>query len=202
MRLILSITFIVVAVALFFVAVNPIYSDVKVLRTDVATYNTALSNSTELQQTRDSLVEIYKNIKKEDRDRLSHFLPSTINNIELILEIEKIANLHGLPIKNISFDTKNTEKKSESSAASEEMVVAAEEDPSDYLPYGVFTMNFVIEGKYDSFLVFLNDLEHNLRLVDIKSVSFTVPVPSANPTDTTNPNIYSYKLEVNTYWLK
>ena len=104
MKLISSISFIIIAIALFFLVVNPLYGEVKQLRTDVSTYNTALNNSTELQKTRDSLIEIYKSVKIEDRERLTHFLPSTIGNIELILEIEKIANLHGMSIGDIKFD--------------------------------------------------------------------------------------------------
>jgi len=172
------------------------------MRTDVATYNVALNNSTELQKTRDSLIDVYKNIKAEDKERLAHFLPSTIDNIKLILEIEKIANLHGMPIKNFQFDTKSLENPDDN-ATNNETVVIAKSDPEDYLDYGVFPMEFIIEGKYDTFVSFLEDLEHNLRLVDVKSISFTVPTASTATAGTTsNPNIYDYTLKVETYWLK
>lgn len=202
MRLILPISFIIVAVVLFFVIIDPLYGDVKQLRADVNTYNIALNNSTELQKTRDSLIEVYKNIKKEDKDRLEHFLPSTINNIELILEIEKIANLHGVPIKDIKFDSTKPSEKNEASNTARNDVVVAENDPANYLPYGVFPLEFTVEGNYDTFLSFLQDLEHNLRLVDVKSISFTVPQSTTGTINTVNPNIYSYQLKVETYWLK
>lgn len=198
MKLISSILFIIIAVILFFVFINPLYGEVKQLRENVSTYNTALNNSTELQKARDSLIDTYKGVKAEDKDRLSHFLPSTISNIELILEIEKIANLHGMPIGNIKFDVKNLEKQGVTSIGS---VVVAENSPTDNLPYGIFPMEFIIEGKYDTFVAFLKDLEHNLRLVDIKSIAFEVP-PPATSGSTIDPNIYSYTLKVETYWLK
>lgn len=199
MKLISSILFIIVAIALFFIVANPLYGEVKQLRTDVSTYNTALNNSTELQKTRDSLIEIYKNIKIEDKDRLTHFLPSTISNIELILEIEKIANLHGMPIGDIKFETKNLESKDTTNIGN---IVVAENNPSDYLPYGIFPMEFIIEGRYDTFVTFLKDLEDNLRLVDIKSIYFKVPPPVTILGNTTDSNVYSYILKVETYWLK
>ena len=199
MKLLSSILFIIIAgVILFFVA-SPLYGDISQLRTDVATYNTALNNSTELQKTRDSLIETYKNVKIEDKDRLAHFLPSTIGNIELILEIEKIANLHGMPIGNIKFDTKNLQSPTTTTTSS---VVTAANDPSASLPYGIFPMEFIIEGKYDTFVAFLKDLEHNLRLVDVKSISFVVPPSVVTPGNTTDSTIYSYTLKVETYWLK
>ena len=74
------------------------------------------------------------------------------------------------------------------------------------MPYGIFPIEFVVDGNYDTFLAFLKDLEHNLRLVDIKSVSFVVPSAAATSAVssgvTTNPNIYSYTLKIETYWLK
>jgi Tfp pilus assembly protein PilO len=200
MKLIYSISSLIIAGVLFFVFVDPLYGEVKQLRTDVATYNTALNNSTELQKTRDSLLEIYKNVKAEDKDRLDHFLPSTIGNIELILEIEKIANLHGMPIGDIKFDTKNLE--STNSTGTTGTVVVAESDPSAYLPYGIFPMEFIIEGRYDTFVSFIKDLEHNLRLVDVKGISFIVTPPAVNQADTTGPSIYKYTVKVETYWLK
>lgn len=198
MRFIFPISLIVVAGIIFFVFANPIYGEIKQLKADVVTYNTALDSSTELQKTRDSLIDVYKNIKKDDKERLDHFLPNTINNIGLILEIEKIANLHGMPIKDIKFEAKNLGIQGEGS----EGMIVAENDPDSNLPYGVFPMEFVIEGRYDTFMLFLNDLEHNLRLVDIKSISFTVPNKSNSPLDINNPNIYSYTLKIETYWLK
>jgi Tfp pilus assembly protein PilO len=200
MKLILPISFIVITGILFFVIANPLYGEVKLLKTEATTYNLALDNSTELKNIRDSLVGTYKNITKEDKDRLDHFLPNTVGNIELILEIEKIANIHGLSIKNTKFDSLKS-KTANSAQGGSNTVVVAEADPANNLPYGVFPIEFVIEGKYDSFLSFLNDLEHNLRLVDLKSVSFTIP-SSTTPGDTTDPNIYSYTLKLETYWLK
>lgn len=194
MKFISSIAFIIITIALFIFIINPMYADVQSLTADVSSYSTALNNSTELQKTRDSLVNEYKNVKQEDKDRLNHFLPSTIGNIELILEIEKIANLHGMPIGDIRFETTGLE----SNVASGTVAVVGS---NDNLPYGTFPMEFTIQGKYDTFVLFLKDLEHNLRLVDVNAISFVVPA-SASGASTTDASIYTYSLKVNTYWLK
>lgn len=194
MKIISSISFLIISIALFFFFINPTFSEVKQLRADVDTYNMALDNSTDLQKTRDSLVDIYKNIKAEDKDRLNHLLPSSIDNIELILEIEKIANLHGMPIGDVKFDTKSLDTSSTGGKT------ISTTDANNNLPYGIFPMDFTIEGRYDTFILFLKDLEHNLRLVDIKSVSFSVPTQSLS--GTTDPTIFNYSLKVKTYWLK
>lgn len=205
MRLISSILFLTISVLLFFFFIDPTYGDVKELRTNVATYNAALSNSTELQKTRDDLLGTYKGIKEADRNRLSLLLPSTINNIELILEIEKIANLHGMPIGDIKFDSTNMVTNKDSTKT--DTTTVAESNPSDYLPYGIFPVEFTVEGKYDTFISFLKDLENNLRLVDVKSISFSVPAGSSSQetvsgAKTIDPSIYRYSLKIETYWLK
>lgn len=200
MRFIFSISVIIISGVLFFTVVNPLYGDVSNLRTEVATYNVALDNSRQLQETRDQLVETYKNIKKEDRERLDHFLPNTVNNIKFILEIERIANLHGMSIKNIKFDPKKDLETVTTPTGTKTVIIA--NDPSSNLPYGTFPIDFTTEGNYDTFVLFLKDIERNLRLVDIKSVGFSVPVVSEKSTSITDPNIYTYSLKVETYWLK
>ena len=213
MKIISSILFLTASVLVFFFLIDPLYGDVKDLRLNVSTYNSALSNSTDLQKTRDSIIDTYKQISEKDREKLNHLLPSTINNIELILEIEKIANLHGMPISDIRFDStigiRPNSGDSSAGGASTASRVTAESDPASYLPYGIFPISFTIEGKYGVFLEFLQGLENNLRIVDVKSISFNVP--DSSPTDPNidsknrkviDPSIYRYTLKVETYWLK
>ncbi len=206
MRFIFSISILIISGILFFTVVNPLYSDVSDLRKEVAAYNLALNNSTELQKTRDSLVDTYKNIKEEDRDRLEHFLPNTVNNIKFILEVERIANLHSMSLKNIKFDPPKTgDSKMMGTAGGSTSTggtLITTNDPSASKPYGVFPVEFTTEGNYSTFVLFLKDLEHNLRLVDIKSISFTVPNVDPKQGAQIDPNIFTYTLKVETYWLK
>jgi Tfp pilus assembly protein PilO len=212
MKLISSILFIAASVLVFFFLVDPLYGVVKELRTNVSTYNSALSNSTDLQKIRDELVDTFKQISENDKEKLSHLLPSTINNIELILEIEKIANLYGMPISDIRFDSSvgiKTNTTEDREGTNNTGRVVAENDPSNYLPYGVFPISFVIEGKYNTFLEFLQGLESNLRIVDIKSISFNVPDYTSSDSlidskkrSIIDPDIYRYTLKIETYWLK
>lgn len=203
MKFIFSISLIIISGVLFFTVVNPIYGDVKNLRTEVATYNIALDNSKELQSTRDGLVDTYKHITQENRERLEHFLPNTVNNIKFILEVERIANLHSMSIKNIKFDAnKATPQDTKTTNPTSNTTVITANDPSTNQPYGTFPIEFTTEGNYDTFVLFMKDLEHNLRLVDVKSVAFSVPPPTDKPGQGADPSIYTYTIKVETYWLK
>ena len=196
MRFIFSIALIIISVIVFFTVTNPLRSSVSELRTQVATYNVALDNSTELQKTRDGLARAYSSIKEEDRDRLEHFLPNTVNNIKFILEVERIASLHSMSIKNIKFQTERPQDTK--TLANGKQVTVTASDPQSNMPYGVFPIEFSTEGNYDTFVSFLKDLEHNLRLIDIKSIGFSVPQPGGG----IDPSIYTYTIKVETYWLK
>lgn len=193
MKALLPILFILISVAVFIFAVNPLYKEVKVLRGDIAVYNAALDNSTNLQKTEDSLIKSYNGIKQADIDRLNNFLPSTVNNIQFILEIERIGNLHGMPIKDIKFEA----RKKDNSSADPNVVVSA--ISTDNRPYGVFPIEFSTEGKYETFVSFLKDLELNLRMADVKSISFNVPNEVKSSEDA---SVYQYTIKVETYWLK
>ncbi len=199
MKILFPISLILTSILLFFFIVNPFFDDIKSLKTDISIYNNALDNSTSLQKERDLFLEKSRNVSAKDRERLNSFLPDTVNNIKFILEIEKIANINEMPLRNIKFEDKpKVEDKIQSS--NNNMIVS--NDILDYKPYGVFPVEFITEGNYGNFLNFLEDLERNLRLMDIKSVSFIVPDPISKSGNGFDPNIYSYKLNVETYWLK
>lgn len=200
MKILLPIAFISSSILIFFIFINPLRNDVASLRSDVALYSTAFNNSINLQKTQDSLIDSYKNIKQEDKDKLEHFLPSTVNNIKFILEIERIANLNGMPVKNIIFQGQSEDTINKDPNKNIQVV----ENIEDRLPYGVFPVEFMTDGSYTKFISFLKDLENNLRLVDVKSVSFNVPASGEKSPSggTVNPNIFTYSLKVETYWLK
>ncbi len=197
MKSITPIIIIVISVTLFFIFVNPLYGDVKDLRTDVDSYNQALSHSTELQKVRDDLVNSFNSISKDNKDKLVKFLPNTVDNIELILEIQQIAGSHGMSLTNITFEPpKNTEEEKD---AQGRPIVQASGDPSMAKPYGVFDLEFKTKAHYDTMVSFLKDLEKNLRVVDITSMSFIVPNTKGENVD---PFLFDYDIKIKTYWLK
>jgi hypothetical protein len=196
MKFILPILFIIISVLAFIFGVNPLYQKVLILRGDIALYNEALNSSTELQNKQESLLGAYNQIKQEDKDRLNSFLPDGVNDIQFILEVERIANLHNMPIKDIKFQAV---KKDDTPTNPNTIVSAAAKDTS---LYGIFPIEFTTDANYADFVLFLKDLEYNLRLADVKSISFTVPDASIKTIDGADPNIYHYTLDVETYWLK
>lgn len=195
MRNIFPITLIILAITGGVLFVSPLFSDVSKLRTDVTAYNTALAHSTDLQKVRDDLLDSYNMISKEDKERLVRFMPNTVDNIQLILEIQQVANMHGMSLKNIAFEAPKP--------SSSDQAPDPSSDPNAQKPYGVFNLEFKTEAKYLTFVEFLRDLEMNLRLIDIKSISFAIPEKKAYLSESDNdPSVYVYDVKIQTYWLK
>lgn len=194
-RIILPIILIGIAVGTFLMFTSPIYREIPVLRAEVDSYDEALSNSKALENERDKLTSKYNSINKEDLSKLEKLLPDNIDNIRLILEIEKIASPYGMAIKEVKYN----EDEPETGA------VIGGGTPGDQSAriamqrgYRVLNMEFSVTGTYEKFLNFTRDLERNLRIVDISAVTFSSEVDSK-----TNPGgAYKYNFKIKTYWLK
>jgi Tfp pilus assembly protein PilO len=191
-RLIGSIILSGIAIAGFFVFTNPLFKEISLLRDEVIDYDEALSNSKALENERDKLTNRYNSITIENLDKLQRLLPDNVDNIRLILEIEKIASPYGMVLKDVRYDTFT---KKDATAAANPITTPTGKD------YGIWALEFSTQGIYSNFINFIKDLDANLRIVDISSIEFTSDSGGGlNPVGLTES--YKYSFKINTYWLK
>ncbi|MFH1608469.1 MAG: hypothetical protein ABH951_00415 [Patescibacteria group bacterium] len=189
-----------IAVAVFFMFTSPLYTEMSVLKAQVASYNEALNNSKSLEAERDKLTEKYNNIDKNNLNKLEKMLPDNVDNIRLILEIEKLSLPYGMLLKDVKYDTKSEDEKTTTNnvVVQSRNNIALQEDNKDY---GSWDLEFSTQGSYFDFLNFVKDIEKNLRIVDITSVQFSSNTGAG--ISTTQPlNTYKYGFKIKTYWLK
>ena len=196
MRFILPIILIGISVTVFFVFTNPMYSDITQLRTKVVSYNEALSNSKALENERDILTAKKNSMSPVDLIKLQKLLPDSIENIRLILEIEKMVSPYGMVLKNVKYNA--TDTKSATTSSTEGIQGSRTIQPL-LKDYGVWDLEFSTTGTYNNFLNFLKDLESNLRIVDISSIQFSSDNTSAGSNSV---EAYKYDFKIKTYWLK
>ncbi len=196
MRFLIPILLILVSGAGFFMLVMPKYEEISNLRNEVAAYDKALENARTLENERDKLVTKYSSINTSDLTRLQKLLPDNIDNIRVILEIEKLARAYGMDLKNIRYDDKVEETEGE-----DKVVSAGSFAEDQNQEYGTWNMEFSTEGSYNNFLALTKDIERNLRLVDIVSVDFSSASSSSN-TARNSSDAYNYTFKIKTYWLK
>lgn len=191
-RNIIPIILIGIAITGFFMFTNPMYTEFVDIKSQMASYDEALSNSKMLENERDKLTKIYNSIDTSNLEKLQKLLPDGVDNIRLVLEIEKLALPYGMILKDVKYATIATNKMKD--VAGGLKANASEKD------YGTWDLEFSTEGTYSNFLSFLKDLENNLRIVDVVSIDFSSDTGSGlNPT---SQEAYKYNLKIKTYWLK
>ena len=183
---------------------NPIIGDVSKINTEITSYNEALDNAKALENERDILTKKYNAIDPNNLDRLQKFLPDNVDNIRLILEIEKLALPYGMALKEVKYDSTLTSKKdittNEAGTTSQTPNNLIVQDNNK--EYGEWTLGFSTEGTYSNFINFTKDIENNLRMVDVSSVVFsseTGGIVLGKPQATDS---YKYAFKIKTYWLK
>jgi Tfp pilus assembly protein PilO len=209
MRFIMPVILIGISLAVFFVFTNSIYSEVTLLPAQVASYTEALDNSKALENERDKLTAKYNAINPDNLIKLEKLLPENVDNIRLILEIEKIASPYGMALKDVKYSTTDTATTAAAAATAAAATTAVQGGgaagpaPKDY---GIFDLEFSVSGNYNDFINFTKNLESNLRIVDISSITFSSDTNTNTNTNTkTNSSsleVYKYDFKFKTYWLK
>ena len=201
MRFFLPIILIGIAVSVFFVLADPLFKEISALKALGTSYNEALDNSKALENERDKLTAKYNAINPDNLTRIEKLLPENVDNIRLILEIEQIASPYGMVLKDVKYNATNPSTAIATGTIVQGGGVAEKPIVKDY---GVFDLEFSTSGSYDNFINFTKDLERNLRIVDISSISFSSDSTGIGGVGvkTTSLEIYRYDFKIKTYWLK
>ncbi len=178
MKILTPIILLAVSIAMFVFGTNKNFADVNAVKAENIDYQAALDKSKEVLQKRDKLAEEYKQFSQDDIDALHKIMPDSVDNIQLILDIDNVAKQNGVVIKKFKIDDgKDANGKSQ----------VSENDV-----YSSITLSYTASGTYENFLAFLKKIETSLRIVDVTSLSF----------ESTPTGVYDYDISIRTYWLK
>lgn len=169
--------FLVAAVSLFFLYVDPTYGEVEELQSEAEAYDEALRKAQVLQSRKNTLLSKYNSFPGPDIDRLEKLLPDAVDNVRLTLDLDGIARRYNMRVEAIEIENREPPKG----------VVAA-----NTAPYETVLMSFAVRGTYEDLLGFLSDLEKSLRIVDVVELSF----------DARTEDVYEYQVTIQTYWLR
>jgi Tfp pilus assembly protein PilO len=178
MKLIMPIIFILAGIGSFVFFTNPRYQDLQeklVEQREIAEANTQANR---LRAERDRLTSERAKITLDEEKRLEKLLPNSVENVGLIIDIDNIAQRHGMVVRN----SKVTEATTRSGSTI----------GPDSKKYGSISLSFSVTSDYVNFMNFIRDLEDSLRLVDVSSLSFS----------SARDNQYNFNITLQTYWLK
>jgi len=196
-RYILPVILIGVALSGFFMFTEPFYNSISSEREQVASYNEALDNSKALEAQRDVLTQKYNSFDPDNLAKLQKLLPDNVDNIRLILEIEKVASPYGMVLKDVKYNATDSTPAPQAAGV---VQGATSVNNSSNKDYGTWNLEFSTQGTYDNFIKFLEDLENNLRIVDVSSIQFSSSTSAG--LSSASSSAYTYNFKIKTYWLK
>lgn len=164
-RFVIIILFLTISVFIFFTQTSPYFDEVKILKNEKQSLDEALQYSRELQTLRNDFLEKYNAISREDIGRLNKIIPSEISSGEMITILEDRVKTRGLLLKKIDVSEQKTAQ-----GSLQDLSVPIGAPPP---PFRTINLSLYISGFYDAFLLFLEDLESSLRVIDIDQINFS-----------------------------
>ncbi len=190
---------ILVSIGMFFILFDPRYNEVKELQQEIQENNETLDLAKQLREKRDILRDKYNQISNDEKLELQKLLPDTVDNVRLIIDINNIAKKYGILIQDIAVASDDDEiddrtgKIQSLDSEFEGIIDDVNIEYADTSKIGVISFSFSATAQYTVFLEFLKDLEEALRIVDIRSLEI----------ERDSENIfYTYRVNLDTYWLK
>lgn len=186
MNRLLSAILILIAAGLFFGYVQPTWTgDVATAKARIASYDSALNAAERFSENEAMLETKRSQIPADELDRLYAFLPDSVNNVELILDLDALAKRSGITLSNFTTSEVPNDSTSNSGKTSS-LATTASASPIDSL-----TLSVSAVGSYDSFRSFLAGIEQSLRPLDVEAITVS----------NSETGVYTYTLTLKFYWL-
>lgn len=176
--LLLSGTFVVLALFIFLTFAWPEYQNIMLARGELLARSTLLDQQQAAMAQVQNLISKYKGEESQLKEVVSLALPPAESMASVISQLNAIAQSSGMVIKSI--------------AASRLAVQPAQNTVSK--GYGTLRLSVDILGSYESLKLFLQGIETNIRLMDLKNMSIS------NAGTKSSPDFYSYSLVIDTYY--
>lgn len=196
-RIIIPLIFVLAAGGVYFFLTDPLISNplvvdaqsqnidggIKVLREEKKSLEEAITTIQTLQGRARQLEEVYSRIDPRLRERLERFLPDSVDDIQLIVDVENLARKSGMSLRNIKVTADNQTNNRQQIDTNRPQVARV-------------TLAFSVNGSYSQLRSFLQDVTRSLRVLDIKKLSFSSVEAAEGGSG------YQYNIELVTYWLK
>ncbi|MGC8776154.1 MAG: hypothetical protein ACP5QN_02500 [Minisyncoccia bacterium] len=182
----LSLIFLLIALIVFAYFLKPAYEEIQSLRIEVAKSELSLNNQKSLVEQFKNLTQDYENQQK-NQNVASLILPKAPLVGEALFQIAGILNNNNLNLLSFNVGKPN---------------ILAPDNSSSTIgikPIGTFDINLKASGDYSNFKNFLNQLETNIRLFDIKTLNIN-SVTNVG-TDNKNPvKVLNYDITISAYY--
>lgn len=173
-----------VAIGIFFAYITPTWSGaIATTKAAIALNDHALSAAEEYTKQQNALISARSAIDPSNLARLSTFLPDSVDNVGLILDLNALAARSGLSLSGIDVvaDEANGARNNTQGAL-----------PVAVNPVGSVNLSLSATGPYTALHSFLSGVEKSARLLDVQDIV-------VKGSDT---GVYTYQMTMRLYWLR
>jgi len=188
--------FLIIAIAMVFTFTRPTLVSIRAIQDDIFLYADAKDKVSEFNNQLSNLLAKEQSFQRTDLHNLGIYLPSTIDNLAVMSDIEVIARTHHLVISKLA---SGEETSSQSDVSLEVEYVEGDEIPVVEKTSST-DFELTVSGDYEDFKAMLVDLERNkypLEVIKLQigavSVTQEAVVSEAGATEST------YDLTLRTY---
>lgn len=181
---ILPLVALLVAFGIFFAYVNPTWSgSIADAKVKIADNDSALAAAAEYMKKQNALATARDDIAPADLTRLETFLPDSVNNVGLILDLNALAARAGLSFASVDVLASTVGSASDSPAQQATLPAG---------PIGSVDLSLSAVGTYSALQTFLLGVERSARLLDVREII-------VKGSDT---GVYTYQMTLRLYWLR
>ena len=180
---ILPILGLMIAVGMFFAYVSPTWTgSIATTKAAIASDDKALAAAANYVAQEKELTDQRNAIDPANLTRLETFLPDSVDNVGLILDLNAVAARSGLALSNVDVTAS-------APAAAPDTTASGGPPAEDTLAW--VDMSLSASGTYSALKSFLSGVEKSVRLLDVKDISIV-------GSDT---GVYVYHMSIRIYWL-
>lgn len=164
LSMILAIVMVFAAFFVYFTQIQPAYSEIQGVRSQIYSGNDFLNNETAVVAKLQNILKKYENDPSVEQ-AVSAAIPAKEDDAAAAHELTALAVSSGLGIQSVAALTASVEsvKLSQSAANSDNKFVLR--------PLGVSNFQLKLVGSYSNFRSFLDKVERNIRIMDMKNVT-------------------------------
>lgn len=173
-----------IAIGILFAYISPTWTgSIAETKAAIASDNQALAAANEYTKQQNELTSARNAINPADLARITTFLPDSVDNVGLILNLNALAARSGLSLSNIDV--------MKSSASTPGTPAVGVLSVSGANPINSVDLSLSAVGTYPALQAFLIGIEKSERLLDVRDIV-------VKGSDT---GIYSYQMMLRLYWL-
>ncbi len=181
----------------YFLYTKPFFEEAKTVNAEVVKLSDAQGKLVEALKKRDNLSTSFNSLDTNLVARLAKLMPDNLDNIKLIIDIDRTAKQYGMILNAVKFDVDQQAKTGTTTASTTVTTKSSVTDNKSALEskkdYNSFNLTMTFTGTFSNFTKLMGDIEKNLRIIDVSTVTFD----SQDGKD-----IYKYEVKAKIYWLK